>query len=96
MNNGDYNALIESYMEAAEIAGLNRNDVELAIVNACRFLDRCESCRHSRAPHNAIAIAEEHGRLEIYRRSCSLRRLTGNGCEGWQRLEAPVMEEVVA
>lgn len=95
-NNGNYTALIESYMEAAKIAGFSRNDVELAVAIACRFLKCCESCCHSRAPLNAVAVAEDENRLDIYHRSCSLRYPTGNGCPHWKRLEVPEMAEVVA
>jgi len=95
-DNGDYNELIESYMEAAKIAGFNQSDVEVAVNTACRFLERCESCRHSRAPHDAVEVAEDENRLDIYSRSCSLGYPTGNGCSSWERLEVPEMAEVVA
>lgn len=92
----DYDELIKSYLPAARAAGLTRADVELALSIACRFLERCESCCHSRAPHDAVEVAKDQGRLDIYRRSCSFRRPTGNGCSHWERLEVPEPEEVVA
>lgn len=95
-DNGNYNALIESYLPAASAASFTRSDVELAIIHACRLDEQCESCRYSRAPFDAETVAVEEGRLKIYRRSCSLRRLTGNGCSHWEQLEVPEMEEVVA
>lgn len=96
VNDGDYNELIESYMEAAKVAGFHRNDVELAIAIACRFLERCESCCHSRAPHDAVAMAENEGRLEIYHRSCSLQYQPRNGCPHWERLEVLELAEMMA
>jgi len=95
-DNNDYNALVESYLEAAAVMGDDRAHVEMAISLACRFQGRCESCRHSRAPENVVEVALSEERLEIYRRKCSQGCMTGlNGCPSWERLEIPIWMEVM-
>ena len=95
-DNGDYNKLVDSYVEAAAVMGDDRAHVEMAVSLATRFSGKCESCRHSRAPTDVIKVARVEGRLEIFRRSCALRHMTGlNGCPHWEALEIPVEMEVM-
>lgn len=95
-DNNDFNALVNSYLEAATIMGDDRNHVEMAVSLATRQLGRCPSCRHSRAPADVIEVAREEERLEIYKRRCSLGYMTGlNGCPFWEALEIPLEMEVM-
>ena len=95
-DNNDYNALVESYLPAARVIGDDRAHVEMAVSLATRQLGRCPSCRHSRAPENAVEVAQTEERLEIYKRSCSQGYMTGlNGCPFWEELKVPLEMEVI-
>lgn len=95
-DNNDFNALVNSYLEAAQIMGDDRLHVENAVSLATRQLGCCPSCRHSRAPLNVVEVAREEERLEIYKRSCSQGCMTGlNGCPYWEQLEIPIEMEVM-
>jgi len=95
-DNDDFNALINSYLEAAHVMGDDRAHVEMAVSLATRQLGRCPSCRHSRAPLNVVNVARYDGRLEIYKRSCYRGHLVGlNGCPYWEELKIPLEMEVM-
>jgi hypothetical protein len=96
IDNGDFNALVNSYVKAAAVMGDGRDHVEMVVSLATRQLGCCPSCRHSRAPLNVVEIAEQEQRLEIYRRSCSQGHLPGLiGCPFWEALKIPMEMEVM-
>lgn len=84
----DFDQIVDSYLPAAAILAMTRSEVESAVLNATRFDHRCESCRHSRAPHGAVTIAEMTGGLPVYKRRCGRAPLTLR-CPRWERLEIP-------
>jgi len=75
-------------MPAARVLLISRAEVELAVLRALRIERRCPSCRFSRAPYNAVEIAQVRNVLPIYRRRC-IRQPTYKRCPHWQRLEVP-------
>ena len=84
----DFDELVESYLPAAAVLGLARSDVERAIRSATRIVGRCPSCRHSRAPHQVMAVATGRGRLDVYNRGCALNRQPYR-CRSFELLELP-------
>jgi hypothetical protein len=87
VTHSDFSQLVQSYMPAAGFLRLGREDVEKAIRNAMRF-GGCPSCRHSRAPGDALGTAMYDDRLAIYERSCVDKHLTGlQSCPFYERLK---------
>ena len=82
----DFDEIVESYMPAAEVLEITRDEVESAVFRAIRMDRRCESCRHSRAPWDLLEHVAKWGVLPIYKRRCikEPRRVT---CPRWERLE---------
>jgi len=84
----DFEAIVESYLPAAQVLMLSRAHVAACVFNARRLGYRCESCRYSRAPYNAEQIARARGVLPIYERRCT-RRGVYRTCPDWQEIEIP-------
>lgn len=84
-----WNALVRSYMPAAKIIGLSREEVETALRVATRFERRCPSCQFSRAPHHALTQAQQEDVLVIYHRRC-INKPPRPTCKAWTRLEPPI------
>lgn len=88
-NQTDFDDIVNSYMEAAQMLGLTRDDVDMAVRKATRFVGQCSSCRHSRAPPNAVSIAMLENRLPIHTRQCT-REPPHKRCPNWEALDLPV------
>lgn len=84
----DFDQIVESYLPAAKILGLDRADVECAVRAATRIVGRCPACGHSRAAARAVQVARDQGRLDVFNRSCSLVRPAFR-CREFQPIELP-------
>jgi len=85
----DFDQIIDSYMPAATALGFSRDDVDMAIRRATRFVGQCPSCRYSRAPVDAVSIAMLENRLPIHNRQCTCTP-PRRRCPRWEPLELPV------
>lgn len=81
--------IVDSYMPAATILGLTRDEVDMAVRRATRFMGTCVSCRFSRAPSDAEEIARDDGYLPVYLRRCTLLPIRTR-CKRYARLEPPI------
>lgn len=80
--------LIESYMPAAEVIGLSREEVDMALRVATRFERRCPSCQFSRAPAHALVQAQHEDVLVTYDRRC-INKPPRPTCSSWTKLQPP-------
>jgi len=85
----DFNQIVNSYMEAAQVLFLSRAWVEMAVMKAKRLEKRCASCRFSRAPYDVVEVAQRRGVLDIFRRRC-IQQPPMVKCEAWQELSVPL------
>jgi len=91
MATADFEEIVDSYLEAAQLLGLTRRDVELAIRQAIRIEHRCPACRHSRAPYRVRILALKRDALPIFDRSCRLANV-GPSCRHFEPLELPELD----
>lgn len=84
-----WDQLVESYMPAAKVMGLSREEVDMALRVATRFERRCPSCCFSRAPHHALVQAEQEDVLVIYHRRC-INQPPRPTCPSWTKLTPPI------
>lgn len=84
-----WNALVRSYMPAARVIGLSKEEVEMALRVATRMERRCPSCAFSRAPASALTQAQDEDVLVIYSRRC-INKPPRPTCKGWTKLQPPM------